>query len=77
MIELMQGSSGGIRPSYPNSGPGIKTLQYGDEQLGYFGEVTGAELFTANEFISLAKAYFGTRETVPDTMTQLGRFFIG
>jgi len=71
MIELMHGSLGGIRPTYPNSGPGIKTLQYGDEQLGYFGEVTGAELFTANEFINLTKAYFGARETAPDSMTQL------
>lgn len=71
MLEIMQGNLGGVRPTYPNSGPGIKVLTYGDENIGYFGEVTSSELFTAAEFASKANAYFGTRDTAADTITQL------
>lgn len=34
---------------YGNSGPGPKTLKYGTLQLGYFGTVTQAEMFTGPE----------------------------
>lgn len=33
------------------SGPGVKTLKFGNEDLGYFGTVTDDELFTTNEVL--------------------------
>jgi hypothetical protein len=36
----------GPAPYYPDSGPGSKYLITGDEQLGYFGEVSAADLMT-------------------------------
>jgi len=36
----------GVAKEYPGSGPGQKWLQAGDEQLGYFGEVSASEMIT-------------------------------
>lgn len=36
----------GVTKEYPGSGPGQKWLQYGDEQLGFFGEVPVSEMIT-------------------------------
>ena len=44
MIEALLSSGQKEGASYPNSGPGIKTLAFGDETLGYFGEVSQEEL---------------------------------
>lgn len=64
-------AGGGEKQTYPNSGPGTKILNFGTEDIGYFGEVTGAELFTASQFIDQTGAWFGTRETTPTTMNEL------
>lgn len=44
MLELLTSVQGGGNNYYPNSGPGTKTLTFGDERLGYFGEVTQKEM---------------------------------
>lgn len=46
MLELLLSSGAEISVDYPDSGPGTKKLRHGDEQLGYFGEVSQSELFT-------------------------------
>jgi hypothetical protein len=38
---------------YGTSGPGPKTLKYGNLQIGYFGTVTQAEMFTGPELANL------------------------
>lgn len=63
MLEIHLGGSRKTRPVYPDSGPGTKVLEFGNEEIGYFGEVTGAELFTASDFLNKVYALFGTRET--------------
>lgn len=45
MLEMMMGKPPSSSNYYPNSGPGTKTLQFGTPTLGYFGEVSGTELF--------------------------------
>jgi hypothetical protein len=50
MLEMLVG--GGGKPYYPKSGPGPKSLQYGNEQAGYFGTVTQSQLFTPTEIFN-------------------------
>lgn len=45
MLEAILTSGGSPLKVYPDSGPGVKTLKYGNETLGYFGEVSKEELF--------------------------------
>jgi hypothetical protein len=45
MLEMMLAKTAPGASFFPDSGPGTKTLQYGNRTLGYFGEVSGAELF--------------------------------
>lgn len=47
---------------YVPPGPGSPTLQFGDSTLGYYGEVTAAELFTTAE-LSTAIGYSGGNVT--------------
>lgn len=68
---MMLGVSGSVIPSYPDSGPGPKTLQFGNTSLGYFGEVTTAQLFTGREFINGAKAFVGNYDVAADSITNL------
>ena len=49
MIELLASNRGGAKTLYPNSGPGPIMLEFGDEELGYFGTLTSAEMFTTTE----------------------------
>lgn len=49
MLEAMVSSGGGKGQTYPDSGPGPKTLKNGNENIGYFGEVSSTELFTLAE----------------------------
>ena len=49
MFEAILTSGGSPLKEYPDSGPGVKTLKYGNEDLGYFGEVSQSELFTLQE----------------------------
>lgn len=52
----------GVAKEYPNSGPGQKWLQAGDEQLGYFGEVAASDMITnANLKTHLGLANGSTR----------------
>ena len=47
MLEAMLGSKGKPLKVFPDSGPGTKVLLFGDEQLGYFGEVPEAQMVSA------------------------------
>lgn len=47
MLEIIFGSGGGGFLYFPDSGPGTKTLESGNASLGYFGEVTTAELMNS------------------------------
>ncbi len=60
MLEMML--MGGQKPKaqYPNSGPGPKTLLFGDAQLGYFGEITSDALLTVPELQRQLSFYAGT-----------------
>jgi hypothetical protein len=49
MLELLQWGLNPLGKEYPDSGPGSKWLLYGDEQLGYFGEINETELFSRQE----------------------------
>lgn len=49
MLEMMLMGGKPQKIQYPDSGPGPKTLMYGDESLGYFGEVTSAAFLTVPE----------------------------
>lgn len=60
MLELLLTTGGGALPEYPNSGPDPKRLRYGDETLGYFGEVTKSELFTTPELRTELDFYAGS-----------------
>lgn len=59
MFEMML--MGGRKPKiqYPNSGPGPKTLLFGDEQLGYFGELTSDTFLTVHELQRQLSFYDG------------------
>lgn len=45
---------------FPQSGPGVKILQFGNGASGFFGEVTAAELFTTSEIVAFSKLTTGT-----------------
>jgi hypothetical protein len=51
MIELLLSGGSQAQTIFPNSGPGTKVLQKGNQTLGYFGEVSGAELFNGQDLI--------------------------
>jgi hypothetical protein len=50
MLEIL--TLGNTAGAYPDSGPGPKSLKFGDTNAGYFGTVTQTELFTAAEVIA-------------------------
>lgn len=59
MWELLM--SAGLRKGnyyYPDSGPGPKNLIAGDDQLGYFGETTAAQLFDNNGLCNELGGYY-------------------
>lgn len=60
MLEALASSGLGSSQSYPDSGPGPKTLRYGTSDLGYFGEVTANELLTLNELRRQLNFWGGT-----------------
>lgn len=53
---------------FPDSGPGPKTLINGDKNLGYFGKVSGKELYEFNEF-DIEHNVTGTKNTLPAAAT--------
>lgn len=60
MFEALLSSGMGEVKEYPDSGPGIKTLKFGDENLGYFGEVGSSELFSLAELRRQTDFWAGT-----------------
>lgn len=73
MLEMMLGKSPSGSNFYPNSGPGTKTLQFGNSTLGYFGEVSGTELFYGSDLVSKFNIAVGT--AVSWAGTQWFKFF--
>lgn len=51
MIEMLLCTAQGAQTYFPLSGPGTKTLTKGNQTLGYFGEVSGTELFYGTELV--------------------------
>lgn len=49
MLEAMISSGVGRGQTFPDSGPGPKTLKNGTTELGYFGEISSAELFSLGD----------------------------
>src|SRR5690554_107694 len=53
MLELLlESTPRDVSVYYPNSGPGNKYLLAGDENAGYFGEVTSSELLTGEGLVA-------------------------
>lgn len=69
MLEIMNASGDGSDGKFfPDSGPGPKTLLYGDAVDGYFGQVTPDQLFTYAELEAEITAITGTK-LVPIDLT--------
>lgn len=60
MLEAMLSSGVGSKQTYPDSGPGPKTLKFGTSDLGYFGEVGYDELFSLSELRRQLNFWGGT-----------------
>jgi hypothetical protein len=60
MFEMLLSGMQGAQTYFPLSGPGTKTLQKGNQTLGYFGEVSGTELFYGSDLISKFNIAVGT-----------------
>ena len=60
MLEAMISSGVGRAQTYPDSGPGPKTLKNGSAELGYFGEVSPTELFSLGELRRQLNFWGGT-----------------
>lgn len=59
MLETVLSSGMGGNQTYPDSGPGPKTLKHGDENLGYFGTLAATEFFTLAEIRKQADFWSG------------------
>jgi hypothetical protein len=73
MIELLLSGGSQGQTIFPNSGPGTKVLQFGTPTLGYFGEVSGAELFNGQDLVVKFQPTIGAQNTW--TGTQWFKFF--
>lgn len=71
MLEATLSSGMGSNQTYPDSGPGPKTLKYGSPSLGYFGEVSATELFTLAELRRQANFWGGTDVTPSPTWVKM------
>lgn len=60
MLEVLVSAGMGGQQVYPESGPGTKVLKYGNEELGYFGEVPSSELFSLSELRRQTDFWVGT-----------------
>lgn len=65
MLEAILTSGGSPLKEYPDSGPGVKTLKYGNEELGYFGEVSNEDLFDVTDLRREFNFWDGTDQTRP------------
>jgi len=61
--QLLSAGTGKKIYHFPESGPGPKTVRSGDDQIGFFGEVTDLELFQPWEIAVAGKLYSGTELT--------------
>jgi hypothetical protein len=71
MFEALVGLGSRGQTNFPNSGPGSKNLLYGNEQLGYFGTLTPAELVTLGKLRSLFNFFNGNDEGAPYTWVKM------
>ncbi|MNG47004.1 hypothetical protein D3C79_48710 [compost metagenome] len=62
MIELLAGGGAKGKTYFPDSGPGEKTLVYGNEELGYFGTLTVDEFMDYSELRRQLKFFLGTTQ---------------
>ena len=72
MFEMLLSSGKAALKSYPKSGPGIKTLKAGNETIGYFGLVSGSELFQGSDISAKVNLQAGL--AFNDTNTQWMKF---
>ena len=61
MIELLTGGGAKENNYFPDSGPGTKTLQYGNEDFGYFGTLSVDEFMQFGELRRQLNFYTGTQ----------------
>lgn len=73
MFEMMLMGGVPSKIQYPDSGPGPKTLLFGDESLGYFGEVTSDIFLTIPELQSQLNFYAGG--SIPDPNVSWAKVF--
>lgn len=66
MFEMMLMGGGSQGVMYPDSGPGVKYLKYGDPTVGFFGEVPDNLLFTIPELRDQLDFWSGL-DTNPNT----------
>jgi hypothetical protein len=62
MIEALLAGGARGQTNFPDSGPGSKNLLYGNEQLGYFGTLTPAEMVTLGSLRAQFNFFAGTDE---------------
>lgn len=53
MLEFLLTLSGGGHKTFPDSGPGPKTIAIGNENIGYFGKVTADQMLDRFELMTL------------------------
>jgi len=62
VIELLAGGGAKGKTYFPDSGPGEKTLVYGNEELGYFGTLTVDEFMDYSELRRQLKFFLGNAQ---------------
>jgi len=60
MLEANLSAGLGAKQTYPDSGPGPKTLKFGTSDLGYFGEAGYDEIFNLSELRRQTNFWAGT-----------------
>ena len=71
MLEAMLSSGTGVKQTYPDSGPGPKTLKFGSPDLGYFGEVSASEVLSLSELRRQLNFWGGTDNTPNPTWIKM------
>lgn len=71
MLEAMISSGAGGNKTYPDSGPGPKTLKNGSEDLGYFGSLLASEFFTLEELRKQTDFWIGTDNAPSPTWVKM------
>lgn len=71
MLEALMSSGMGQGQTYPDSGPGPKTLKNGSTELGYFGEVGAVDLFKLSELRRQLNFWAGTDSSLNPTWIKM------